>query len=139
MRHTGFQVRPPADRGYETRSTNTHSTGAILDQRPNGWVPKARGVARRIVCKVTVRPVSTRFRRRPPFPTMSWSNEGISIVGGTRLGPGGLHQTQIPRGHGWARAVEGSESLLPVARDVRIGGLGEAVGGAVPRVAKEHG
>ena len=118
VRRPAFPDRTTAACSYATRLPDTHSTHATLDQRPNGWVPKGLGVARRIVCKVAVRPVSTRFRRRPPFPTMSWSNEAISIVGGTRLGPDGLHQTQIPRGQGWARAVEGSGSLGPVARDV---------------------
>ena len=70
---------------------------------------------------------------------MSPPDDRKSIVGGTSPCHGGLHQTKIPRGHWWARALKGSESLRPVARDVRIGCSVEVVGGAVPRVAKEHG
>ena len=62
-----FPYGTTAARSYATRSHHTHSSGVTLDQRPIGWVPKVRGVARRIVCKVAVRPVSTCFRRDPRF------------------------------------------------------------------------
>ena len=70
---------------------------------------------------------------------MSESNNHIIIVNSLRLGPGGLHRTRILRGQGWARAVKGSESLRPVARDVEIGRLAEVGGGAASKVANEHG
>ena len=66
-RHTDFQVTTAAPRGYATRYTYAPWMGATFDQRPNGLVNKVRDVARRIVCKVAVRPVSTCFRRDPRF------------------------------------------------------------------------
>ena len=70
---------------------------------------------------------------------MSWSKEAIFIVGGTRLDPGRLHHIGIPRGHRWARGVEGFESLIPVARDVEIGGLAEVAGARYLRLQRSGG